>query len=146
MFLFSWLPNSLLSPIVHGILLLGIIGLIVGLFSSRIPFVSTKGTLIKIVSIFVLIIGIFLEGVLYSEINWRQKAESYKKQIAELEVKSKQVNTKIVEKIVVKKEIVEVVREKNVEKIKVISDDLNSQCIINENVIKILNSSAKNEK
>jgi hypothetical protein len=145
-FLFSWLPSSILPLFVHGVLLLGIVGLIVGLFSSRIPYVSTKGTLIKIVSIFVLFIGIFLEGALYTEMNWREKAEEYKKQIAELEVKSKQVNTKIVEKIVVKKEIVEVIKEVNVEKIKVISDDLNSQCIINEDVIKILNSSAKNEK
>jgi hypothetical protein len=146
MFLLSWLPSGLLSFVVHGILLLGVVGLLVGLMSSRVPFIATKALLIKIVSVFLVIIGIFLEGALYNEKSWREKSEAYKKQIAELEIKSKEVNVQIVEKIVVKKEIVEVIKERNIEKIKVISDDINSQCIINEDMIKILNSSAKNEK
>jgi energy-coupling factor transporter transmembrane protein EcfT len=146
MFLLSWLPDGLLVFFVHGVFLLGLIGLLVGLMSSKIPFLATRGLLIQIVSIFVLVLGIFLEGVLYSEMNCREKVESYKKQIQELEVKSKQVNTKIVEKIVTKKEIVEVIRDNNIEKIKTVSNDLNKQCNIDNNVIKILNSSAKNEK
>jgi hypothetical protein len=146
MFFLSWIPESILSLVIHGIVLFGIVGLIVGLMSSRLPSLSAHGLLIKWVSVFVLILGIFLEGILYSETSWREKVKEYKKQIAELEIKSKQVNTKIVEKIVVKKEIVEVVRESKIQEIKVISQDINSQCTINDDVIKILNSSAKNEK
>ena len=81
MWFLSFIPDAWITYAIHGIFLLGIIGFIVGAFASKIPFISTYGSVVKSVAGLLLIAGLFLEGYNYGTSAYRKAAEDYKKQV-----------------------------------------------------------------
>jgi hypothetical protein len=72
-FFLSFLPDWFITYFVHLIFGAGVIGILAGTFLSKVPFVSQYGTLIKIVSNVLFVVGLFLEGGLQNELAWREK-------------------------------------------------------------------------
>ena len=61
---------------------------------------------IKISSIFGIIFGIFMVGAIYDNDAWLQRVSELEKKVLELETKSAEANTKLVQKVLVKKQII----------------------------------------
>lgn len=102
MFILSILPDW----VFHAITLAGVIGLIAGFLLSFIPFIKQYKLIIQVVAILLLVSGIFMEGALLNEQTWKLRVAEVEKQIAEAEAKSAKENTKIVTKILTKKEYI----------------------------------------
>jgi hypothetical protein len=73
MWILNFLPDSFLVLVVHAITLLGIIGLTVGFFLGFVPFIQAHSKVIKIVSTVILLAGVYLQGGLNTEMEWRQR-------------------------------------------------------------------------
>jgi len=128
-FLLSFVPDWFINYFVHIIFNAGLIGIIVGAFLSKVPFVNQYGVLIKIVSNILFVVGLFLEGGLQTELAWREKVADLQKKIEIAQQQSKETNAKIEQKVA--------------EKAKTIKDNVNAnRQIIEENRV-VINAECK---
>ena len=94
-----WILNILPDWIFHLIVIIGLLGLLGSFFFGFIPFFGRYTLPIKIVSILLLIIGVWFEGGISNNNAWLEKIHALEKKIAEAEIKSAQANTKLVSQI-----------------------------------------------
>lgn len=106
MWILNFLPDSLLIWITHGITIAGALGLAVGFLLKFIPIIRQYSTVIKIASTAVLLGGIYLEGGLSTEMEWRRRVAEMEEKVKVLEEKSKKTNTKVQTKVIEKTKII----------------------------------------
>jgi hypothetical protein len=148
----SFIPDSLIAVIVHVIFAIGVIGFFVGSLASILPFISVYGKIIKNVAGVLLIVGLYLEGGLGVEQDWRKKVAEMEAKVALAEQQSVKENVRIVEKIVKQTEYIKT-RGKDIVKYvdrEVVKYDTKfasgGQCEIPKEFIKALNAAAEMPK
>ena len=103
-----WLLNFLPDWFFHLITLLGISGIIASFFLGMVPFISKYKLPLQIISIVLLIGGIYMEGAMSNEAKWQMMVKEMEVKVKEAEIKSMEANqaleATIVEKTVVVKE------------------------------------------
>jgi len=117
MWLLSFLPDWWF----YALLALGLAGIFVSYLMSFIPFVSMYRNLIQATSIVAIVIGTYMSGAISNENEWRLKIKNLELKISQSETQSAEQNVKIVEKIIVKKQIV---KERGEEVIKYIDREV----------------------
>lgn len=150
MFLLSFIPDSFLQWVVHLILLAGVAGIAVTtafkFFIKFIPWIIPYRTILQVVSLVLLVAGVYFKGGIAVEMEWRAKVRALEEKVAIAEQQAKDANGKI-EKVYIDR--VKVVKEQQVvvqEKIKEVQVKIDSQCKITTETIDILNNSAKGIK
>ena len=123
-----WILSILPEAAIHTIFGLGILGTIAGFVLGFIPFIKAYRLAIQVISILVLVFGVYLEGGLADYKEWELKVKQMEAKIAQAEVKSGEKNVEIQEKIV---ETTKVVREKGRDIIKYV-DRWNTKEVIKE--------------
>ena len=143
MWLLHLLPDAFLIWIINILITGGLIGMVVGFFGSKLPFVGTYARIIQIASIIAFCIGLYWKGGYSVEQDWRERVAEMEAKIKVSEEKSKEINTVIetkyrdrVKKITETKEVI-------VEKIKVNEKIIDAKCELDPVVISILNEAAK---
>jgi hypothetical protein len=145
MFILHFIPDVFLHFIVNSILFAGISGLLYSYFLNILPFYSVKPykTLIQVVSIILLIAGVYFKGGLGVEMEWREKVRIAEEKVADAERRADEANKKIKIKVVEK---IKVVKQKEIvvqEKIKEVEQKIDAQCTVLPDAIDILNEAAK---
>ena len=97
-----WILSFLPEFIPHFIFIIGVLGTIAGFVLGFIPFVSTYKLPIQIISILILSLGLYLEGGLANEADWKLKVKEVETKLAQKEAQSQAETVKIVEKVVTK--------------------------------------------
>ena len=97
-----WILSFLPEFIPHLIFIIGVLGTIAGFVLGFIPFISTYKLPIQIISILILSLGLYLEGGLANEADWKLKVKEVEAKLALKEVKSQAETVKIVEKVITK--------------------------------------------
>ena len=150
MWLLHFFPDSLLAFIVNTILILGIAGFGVSFFfgyvAQRFPALIPHRMVIQIVSIILLVAGVYFKGGQAAEMQWRERVRELEAKVAIAEQQSKDANTELEAKT---KEKVRVVKETQVviqEKIKTVQVKIDSQCKITAETLDVLNDAAKGVK
>ena len=150
MWMLAFLPDAFLVWIINTILIVGIVGFVASFFFGYvvrwIPTIAPYHLLIQVISIVLLVAGVYFKGGYSVEMEWREKVAELEAKIAISEQKSKEVNEKIV---TVYKDRVKVVKETQVvvqEKIKIVEVKIDSQCTITPDTIDILNQAAVGKK
>ena len=143
MFLLHLLPDAFLIWIINLLLVGGLIGIVVGFFGSKLPFVGTYARMIQIASIILFCIGLYWKGGYSVEADWRERVAEMEAKIKIAEEKSKEANVVIetnykdrVKKITETRDII-------VEKIKINEKIIDAKCELDPMVISILNEAAK---
>lgn len=116
-----WILSILPDAAIHIIFGLGILGTIAGFVLGFIPFIKTYKLAIQIISLIVLVFGVYLEGGLADYKEWELKVKEMEAKVAQTEAKSSEKNIEIQEKIVEKTKIV---REKGRDIIKYIDKEV----------------------
>ena len=137
-----WLFNLLPNWIFHLIVIAGILGLLAATFFSFIPFISKYTMPVKIISILMLVVGVWFEGGLSNNDAWMEKVHALEKKIAEAEVKSAQANTKLVTQIAEKNKEIALVHANLKNKIKQFTTIMDNECKVPADAINILNEAA----
>jgi hypothetical protein len=147
MFLLSFIPDALILWIVNAILLAGIAGSVIsfffGFFIRWMPWILPYRMLLQIISLVLLIAGVYFKGGVGVEMEWRARVAEMEAKVAKAEAESKEANSKIQTKVVEK---IRVVKEKEIviqEKIANVKVTIDSQCKVSPEAISILNEAAK---
>lgn len=101
-----WIFTVLPDWVFHAIFAVGLVGTIAGFVLGMIPIISRYALPIRIISVLVLALGIYLQGGLADNAKWVQRANELKAQIAEMESQIAKQDVKIVEKVVTQTQIV----------------------------------------
>jgi hypothetical protein len=106
MWILQWLPDW----VFYAITLIGVIGFIATYMLKIIPIpaIYIYKTPIQLISIALIVVGVFMSGAIYNEEAWVKQVNEMKVKVAEAEAKAAKENVRIVEKIVTKTEIVRV--------------------------------------
>ena len=143
MFLLHLLPDAFLIWIINLLLVGGLIGIVVGFFGSKIPFVSTYARMIQIASIIIFCIGLYWKGGYSVEEDWRERVAEMEAKIKIAEEKSKEANVVIETKYKDRVKKITETRDVIVEKIKINEKIIDAKCELDPMVISILNEAAK---
>ena len=136
----------------HLMLGIGVLGTVVGFVLGMIPFIKQYVIPIRIISLLILILAVYLEGGLADNKIWEARVKEMEVKVAKAEAESAKENVKIVEKIVRKTQIVRIRGEdiiKYVEKEVVKYDEkfaTGGQCELPKEFIKAVNDAAEEPK
>ena len=146
----SFVPDSLLLWIVNTILVVGAVGSFLSFFVlhkilNKFPALAPYHLLIQIVSIVLLVAGVYLKGGYGVEMAWRERVANLEAKIKVAEEQSStandQIRTVVKEKIKVVKEVQVVVQER----IKEVEKQIDAECKVDPEAINIINDAAKNQ-
>lgn len=138
-----WLLNSWISYIVHAVLIAGIIGTFFGSIVARIPVINSYGAIIKTIALPLLIVAIFAEGYLFASKSWIEEAKKFEEKVKVAEQKAKDTNDKLSQALTNKNDSIKQQQIVIQEKIKEVQVQVNAECKISPDVVKILNNAAK---
>lgn len=141
MWILNWLPESF----IHIIFLAGILGTIAGFVLGFLPFVGKYKLPIQIISLLLLILGVYLEGGLAEKAKWELRVKEMEAKVAAAQARAAETNVQIVEKVVKEKEYIKVKGAKIVEYIDREVKVLDTKCEIPAVAIKAHDMSAGNE-
>lgn len=150
MWMLAFFPDAFLAWIINTILIVGVVGFAASFFFGYVvrwlPAIAPYHLLIQVVSIVLLVSGVYFKGGYSVEMAWRERVAELEAKVAIAEQKSKEVNEKIV---TVYKDRVKVVKETQIvvqEKIKTVEVKIDSQCKITDETADILNQAATGKK
>ncbi len=136
-----WALKFIPDIVFYIILFAGLIGIIVSRF---IP--AYYRSAITAVSILFFCFGLFMSGAIHNNAEWEARVKELEVKLAQAEVESQKENTKIVEKIVYKNQIV---KQRGEDIIRYIDKEIvkyDNQCIIPKEFIDAHNKAAKGVK
>lgn len=146
----AFIPDAFLAWVINTVLIAGVIGFVASFFFGYVvrwlPAIAPYHLLIQVVSIVLLVAGVYFKGGYSVEMSWRERVAELEAKVAISEQKSKEVNEKIV---TVYKDKVKIVKETQVviqEKIKTVEVKIDSQCKITADTVDILNQAASGKK
>ena len=140
-----WIIRHLPEWVFHLIFAAGVIGTIAGFVLSMIPVIKKYGIPIKVISLLVLALGVYLEGALSDNKEWELRVKEMEAKLAEAQAEAAKENTKIVEKIVYKDRVI---KEKGTIVKQYIDREVvkyDNTCPIPNEVVKAHNAAARNE-
>jgi hypothetical protein len=123
-----WILTILPEAAIHIIFGLGVLGTIAGFVLGFVPFVKAYKLAIQVISLLVLVLGVYLEGGLADYKEWELKVKEMEAKVAQAEAQSANKNVEIQEKVV---ETTKIVREKGRDIIKYV-DRWNTKEVIKE--------------
>lgn len=144
MWILKWLPDWFF----YGILFVGLVGYITTYLLKFIPIpaIYMYKTPIQLVSVFLIVIGVFVSGAIYNEDAWLARVAKLEKEYAESQVKSEKVNTEVVTKYITKREVI---HERGEERVRYIDREIvkyNEICKLPKEVITLHNEAARAPK
>lgn len=148
MFLLMMIPDAMLAWVVNTVLIAGIIGFGVSFFFGYVvrwlPAIAPYHLLIQVVSIILLVSGVYFKGGYSVEMEWRKRTAELEAKVAVAEQQSKEANKQIqtvyVDRVKVVKDTKIVIQEK----LKTVEVKIDANCKVVPDAINILNESASN--
>lgn len=141
MWILQWLPDW----VFYGILIVGLLGYLITYLLKFIPLpvLYVYRTPIQIVSVLMIVFGVYMAGSIANENAWKERVAQLEKEYAESKVESEKVNTEVVTKYITKREVI---KQKGEEVVRYIDREIvkyNEVCKLPDEVIKIHNDAAK---
>jgi len=147
MLLLEFLPNW----VFHVLLIVGVLGLLSSVVLKFIPVIKTYDLPVKIISILLIMTGVWFEGAISNQAAWEARVAEMQVKVAEAEAQSEKTNVKIITKVVKQ---LELVRERGQDVIKYVDREVAKDqevikfvenCPIPQIIIDTHNSAALNQ-
>jgi len=102
MWMLAWVPDSMLLWAVHAVLIAGLVGTFFSFFLLHrivrwLPALAPWHLLLQIISMALLVGGVYFKGGYDTEASWRAKVAEAQAQVAVVEEQSRELNTKLEE-------------------------------------------------
>ena len=144
MWMLSFIPDSFITLIVHIIFGIGVVGFLIGSFASKFPFIGAYGNIIKIVAGILLIAGLYFEGGIGVENEWRSKVAEMQEKIDAAQKESTKVNVKIQERVVERVKIIKERADETNREIEAKRDAINAECKLSDDAWVLYNRATQN--
>lgn len=95
MWAFSLIPDSVMTWIINLLLLGGVLGTVAGFFVKFIPFVNRYRRPVQVVSILILLLGVWLKGGESERRVWQERVKELEAKVAKAEEESRAANAKM---------------------------------------------------
>lgn len=102
MWILNWLPDF----VFHLILIAGVLALLASWVLKFIPFIATYRLPIQVAGILLTVLGVWYEGGIAKDTEWKVRVAELEVKVAQAEAKSATENVKIVTKVVKQLELV----------------------------------------
>lgn len=139
-----WLLQLLPDWIFHLTLLIGVVGITTSFVLSFIPFVSQYKTIIQILSVLLLVVGVYYEGAISNNAQWEQKVTELQIKLAKAEKDSAELNTLLIEELLSKEKSIVEINNLNKKYLDSIKTKVDKECKIGSDVVNLHNSAARN--
>ena len=139
-----WMLNFLPDIVFHIILGASILIFLVSTLFSNVPFLGGYTKLIQIISIVCLVFAVWMEGGIAKDNEYKEKIKELQQKISKAEVDSEALNNKLYEAMLKHEQEIKDINDANRSRLKSKSSTLNLECKVNQDVIDILNDSARN--
>jgi len=148
MWMLSFIPDSWIQLAVHVIFGLGVAGLVLTWliqnvfdhFTQLIPWIKT----VRWISIILFVGGLYLEGGIGVESEWRARVAQLEAKIKVAEQQSKDANDKLKNQVASKVKIIKINSASNKESITQNKEVIDAECSLNDKAIVIYNNAVKN--
>ena len=142
MWMLNFIPDSYLYVAISCIIFAGIILYMFTLLMNLIPGVGVYKEPLRIIATLIIIVGVYFSGGYTTEMQWRTKVEEAEVKVAEAEAKGQEETKKVEAKVMVKNKIIKDTQIIYRERIKEITNQIDSQCKIDPAVVKALNDAS----
>lgn len=139
MFLLDFLPTW----IFHLIALAGIGGILASTVLKFIPFISNYRLPIQVGSVILLAFGLYMSGGAANQEKWEARVKELEAKVAVAEEQSKTANAELTSAIKEKKQVVKQAQVIIQEKIVKVKEEIDSNCKVSPEAIKLLNEAAE---
>jgi hypothetical protein len=130
--------------IINILLISGVLGVVAGFFVKFIPFINRYKLPVQIISICILVLGVWLKGGQSERLVWQAKVKELEEKLAQAEEASKKVNTKIVTKVVERVKVVKGQTEVIIKEVpKIVTKEVDAKCEIPVDAVNLYNRAAK---
>ena len=150
MWLLSFVPDSFLIWVVNIILIAGIIGFTASFFFGFVirylPALAPYRMIVQVVSIILLVAGVYFKGGYDVEMDWRDKVSAMEEKVKESEQRARDANAQIKTVIVQK---TKVIREQQIvyqDRIREIEKKIDAECKVAPEAVDLLNQAAQGVK
>ncbi len=148
MWMLSFIPDSWIQLAVHIIFGLGVAGLVLtwliqnifNHFTKLLPWIKT----VRWISIVLFVGGLYLEGGIGVESEWRARVAQLEAKIKVAEQQSKDANDKLKNQVASKVKIIKINSASNKESITQNKEVIDAECSLNDKAIVIYNNAVKN--
>jgi hypothetical protein len=104
--MFSFLFDNLFVTFIHIIFITGAVGLIIGFLLGFIPIVNQYKVPIQIISLVLFSVGLWFEGRIAKDNEWRIKLAEVEAKLLEARVQAEKASVQVVTKVVKEKQII----------------------------------------
>ena len=151
MFILHLLPDSFLAFVVDAVLLGGILSTLLTCFFLKhvirlIPTLAPHIKIAQVISVVVLLSGVYFKGGYSSEMAWRERVREMEARVAQAEEQSRQANDKLADG---GKQKIKIIREKGIIIKQYVDREVSkydNQCVIPSAVVKAHNAAAENKE
>jgi hypothetical protein len=140
-----WIISVLPEWVFHAMLAVGLVGTIAGFVLGMIPLVKKYVIPIRIISLVVLALALYLEGGLADNTAWQLRVKEVEAKLAKAEAESQKENVKIVEKTVKKLELVRIPGSEIIKYVDREVTKYDATCPVPAPVVKAHNAAALNK-
>jgi hypothetical protein len=138
-----WIASFLPDFVFHLSVIAGVLGIVASFVCGFIPFIAQYKLPIQVVSIIVLVFGIYFEGGIANEAKWQARVTELEAKIAISEAESREANTKLESSLKEKKQAIKEVQVVIKDRIVKEAVKMDAECKISPEVVSILNDAAK---
>lgn len=146
----AFIPDAFLAWIVNTILIAGIVGFTASFFFGYVvrwlPAIAPYHLLIQVISIVLLVAGVYFKGGYSVEMAWRDRVAEMEAKVAKAEAQSKETNVKLQDTLKLKNKVI--TETKVVIKDRIVKETItiDAKCDIPKEALSILNDAAKAPK
>lgn len=143
--LWSLVPDWLISWLVNGLIIVGLVGVCASWIARWIPFFSAYRGPIQLIGIVCLVLGVYFKGGADVERSWRERVKELEARVAIAERQSAEANKKLSDQLNQNKKLTQEVKNANQAAIRANASKIDAECRVPDVAIELLNSASQNK-
>jgi len=144
-FLWSLIPDWLISILVNGLVIVGLVGISASWIARWVPYFNMYRGPIQLIGIICLVLGVYFKGGADVERSWRERVKELEAKIVLAEQQSAEANKKLSDQLAQNKRLTQEVKNANTAAIRANAEKINSECRVPDVAISLHNSASKNQ-
>jgi hypothetical protein len=144
-FLWNLVPTWLITIIVNGLIVVGLVGVSAAWIARWVPYFNLYRGPIQLVGIVCLLLGVYFKGGADVERSWRERVAEIEARVAIAEKQSIEANKKLSDQLQQNKKLTQEVKNANQASIRANAEKINAECRVPDVAIELLNSASQNK-
>jgi len=143
--LWSLIPDWLITVIVNGLVIVGLVGISAAWIARFIPWFSLYRGPIQAIGVICLVLGVYFKGGADVERSWRERVAELEAQVALAEKQSSEANVKLSNQLQQNKKLTQEVKNANQAAVRANASKIDAECRVPDIAIELLNSASQNK-